>query len=240
MTARAAPAGGASSRQRIGLLGGTFDPVHRGHLRLARVAAARFRLDWVYFLPARRPWHKAAPGVSYEDRFAMVALALAGQPRFQPLAVPSRGARPTYSVDEVAWVARRHPRARLYFLIGADAFAAIGTWKNYRRLLASVEFIVAPRAGFGLPDLAAALPPGLGARTAGGALRLAHGRAHWLAGFRAAGSSRQLRRLLAERHPAASRSVPARVLEYIERGSLYPAGGASISPRLGGDSSVPC
>ncbi|HZT74123.1 MAG TPA: nicotinate-nicotinamide nucleotide adenylyltransferase [Terriglobales bacterium] len=213
---RAAP----PAPRRIGLLGGTFDPIHRGHVALARAALGRFRLDRVYFLPARRPGHKAAPEAGFEDRYAMVALALAGQARMLPLATPAREGF-TYSIDDVTWTASRFPGARQFFLIGADAFAEIATWKSYRALLRRVEFIIAPRTGFDLDALAAALPRELGARAAGESLRLRVGRAHWLGEFRAPGRSTDLRRLLAERRPAARRRVPARVLEYIYRAGLY-------------------
>lgn len=229
----------AARPRRIGLLGGTFDPIHRGHLQMARLAAARYRLDWVYFLPARLPWHKHAPAASFEDRYAMLALALAAAPRWQPLAVPAAPGKPTYSVHEVAWVRRRHPRARLFFLVGADAFRDIQTWKDYHRLLGLCDFIVAPRAGLTLQRMAAGLSGGLVRAFGRRELRLRHSRVYWLEGFAAGASSHAIRAgLAAAARPldAAARRwaqarVPAAALAYLLRAGLYTAPPSTPRPR---------
>lgn len=215
--------------RRVGLLGGTFDPVHHGHLQLARAAMRRFGLDWVYFVPARRPWHKSPPRAEFEDRFAMVALALARTPRFQPLAIPAVAGRPTYSLDQARWLLRRLPRGtRLFFLIGADAFRLLPSWHEYGALLRLCEFIVAPRDG-------------VGAREAAAVTALAPGRVHWLSGFARVESSRALRSRAGRAAAGGSEAgraktggaappggapLPAAVAAYIRRAGLY-------SPRAG-------
>lgn len=139
---------------RIGLFGGTFDPIHNGHLAVARAARRRFRLDGIYFIPCGRPPHKDRPGLSpYLHRFTMVALACAGEPGFWPSLLEAgpdlRGRRRYYSIETVRRLRRQlGRRARLFFLLGADAFLYLPTWKHFRQLLRLCEFIVAARPGF--------------------------------------------------------------------------------------------
>jgi nicotinate-nucleotide adenylyltransferase len=128
------------------LFGGTFDPVHNGHLAIAREALLRFPLGCVLFVPAANPPHKlrgaAAP---YEDRVRMTELACAGEPRFRVSRIEENTER-SYSIDTIE---RLHAAAvgPLAFLIGADAFAEIETWHRWRDVVASVEFIVVTRPG---------------------------------------------------------------------------------------------
>ncbi|MGH9535654.1 MAG: nicotinate-nicotinamide nucleotide adenylyltransferase [Terriglobales bacterium] len=215
----------AAGALRVGILGGTFDPIHRGHLRLAAAAERRCRLDWVYFVPAARPGHKAAPRASYADRYAMVALALAGRRSWCPLAIPAPPGRLTYSLDQVGWIAQRHSRARLFFILGADAMVEIRSWWRYRRLLAACDFIVAPRAGLGLEAVGAALAgAGANLRTATRpeTFRLGRRQVFWLTHFREPAGSRQLRPRLGRAQPGAAASLlPARVAEYLRRGGFY-------------------
>jgi nicotinate-nucleotide adenylyltransferase len=128
------------------LFGGTFDPVHNGHLAIAREALARFDLDRVLFVPAANPPHKlrgaAAP---YEDRVRMTELACAGYPRFDVSRIEAGTVR-SYSIDTIE---RLHAAGvgPLAFLIGADAFAEIQTWHRWRDVIAAVEFLVVTRPG---------------------------------------------------------------------------------------------
>ncbi len=205
-------------RARIGLFGGTFDPIHQGHLQFARRAQRELRLDWIYFLPAPQPWHKAAPGASYPDRYAMTALALRGWQRASPLALPELAARPTYAVDEISAVRRRHPQARLFFLLGADALADLPHWKDYPRLAGLCDWVVAPRTGFSAPQpgaIPAAIPPA---------------RLHWLHRFHHPASSRRLRAQAAGHRSSAdppAAATPAVVAAYIARAGLYRVPAAS-------------
>src|SRR3974390_1701116 len=153
----------------IGLFGGTFDPVHRGHLNVARAAARHFRLREIWFVPADVPPHKQkVPLTSYFHRYSMVVLALANEHDFLPslLEAPEPEAhmepRPSYSIDTVRKVKAGLRRGdRLYFLIGIDAFRAIAKWHKAEELLRECEFIVAARPGYSLNDVARSLPESL-------------------------------------------------------------------------------
>jgi nicotinate-nucleotide adenylyltransferase len=153
----------------IALFGGTFDPIHRGHLNVARAAAERFKLKEVWFVPADIPPHKQKAAVtSYFHRYSMVALAVAGNKDFLPslLEAPDAEAhmerRPSYTVDTLRRVkAGLRKKDRLYFLIGIDAFRDIAKWYEAEALLRECEFIIAARPGYSLRDVAASLPKGL-------------------------------------------------------------------------------
>lgn len=212
---------GARGARRIGILGGTFDPIHRGHLALAAAAERRCRLDWIYFVPAAHPGHKAAPVARFADRYAMTALALTARRRWSPLAIPAPPDQPTHSIQQVGWVARQHPRARLFFILGADAMVELPTWHRYRELLGACDFVVAPRLGLGLQALAAALPPGMVLRTREGEVLAGRRQLWWLENFRELAGSRQLRASLGrnrQRYPAA---LPVAVAAYLRRGGFY-------------------
>ena len=133
---------------KLAIFGGTFDPIHDGHLVLARSAADRFELDRVLFVPAAHPPHKA--GVThapYADRVAMVELACRGEARFEVSRLEQDTAR-SYSIDTIEKVrATLAPTDQLYFLIGADAFAEIQTWYRWRDVVDSVRFLVVSRPG---------------------------------------------------------------------------------------------
>ena len=128
------------------IFGGTFDPIHSAHLIVAREAADAFHLDRVLFIPAANPPHKEA-ATSYEDRYAMVKLACQEDPRF----IASRleqGAEKNYSVYTIQKVRESEKTGgKLFFVIGADAFADIVSWHRWEEVVASVEFIVVTRPG---------------------------------------------------------------------------------------------
>lgn len=157
----------------IGLFGGTFDPIHRGHLALAQAAAEAFALGKVYFVAANAPPHKDQPLASFSDRYAMVALATAADNRFIPstLEAPLPPTAPAvkrkppdepprnYSIDTVRRFKSALRKAdRLFFVIGIDAFRDIAKWYRADELFAECEFIVASRPGYSLADVANALP----------------------------------------------------------------------------------
>ena len=150
---------------RIALFGGTFDPIHSGHLRVAEAAAGEFALDKLLFVPAAHPPHKHRLKLTpFAHRYAMVSLACASDPRFVPslLEAPTRDARPQYSVDTCTRARRElGARDRLFFLIGMDALLDLPHWKHYRRLLDLVNFIVVSRPGFDAADIWKILPEDL-------------------------------------------------------------------------------
>lgn len=130
-----------------GLFGGTFDPVHNGHITMAREAADRFGLARVFFVPAANPPHKAQGAAApYEDRVRMVELACAADARFEISRIEA-GPKKSYSIDTIERL-KAEGAGPLAFLIGADAFADIRTWHRWRDVVALVEFVVVTRPGF--------------------------------------------------------------------------------------------
>jgi nicotinate-nucleotide adenylyltransferase len=187
--------------QRIGLFGGTFDPIHSGHLQVAEKAANTFALDRVLFIPAANPPHKPAGEVApYPDRFRMCELACAPYPRFVVSDLES-GPGKSYTIHTVERVRRElFPDAELFFLIGADAFDELETWKRWRDLVKLTDFIVVSRPGatYHIPE---------GARV------------HQLDQIQIPVSSSQIRAKLARGEP--DPELPAAVLDYIREHGLY-------------------
>src|SRR6266568_5453968 len=156
----------------IGLLGGTFDPIHRGHLALAKAAQERCDLGRVLFIPANVPPHKQEQSMaSYFHRYAMVVLATANEKRFVPslLEAPEERAlvgkgkavasRANYTINTVRRLKQTLKKSdRLFFLIGMDAFAEIAKWHQAEALLRECDFIISSRPGYSLADVANALP----------------------------------------------------------------------------------
>ena len=160
----------------IGLFGGSFDPIHRGHISLARAAAVRCSLHKVLFVPAGVPPHKQKhPLTPFVHRYAMVALATQNEKRFTPslleapeIELPSpakrkvNAPRPNYTIDTVRLLRSSLKNVdKIFFLIGIDAFREIAKWHEARALLAECDFIVASRPGYSLRDVAEALPEDL-------------------------------------------------------------------------------
>ncbi len=148
---------------RVALFGGTFDPIHCGHLAAARAAREALRLDQVHFIPSGRPPHRRDGITGYEHRYTMVALACAGEPAFVPSLIerPEAAARQRvhYSILTVRRFSRRlGPDDRLFFIIGADAFLEFRTWRKWRELLNATDFIVISRPGFPLERIPEVLP----------------------------------------------------------------------------------
>jgi nicotinate-nucleotide adenylyltransferase len=222
-------------QQSVALYGGSFDPVHLGHLAVARAAAERFALARVYFVPADVQPLKARQAVTnYYHRHAMLALALEGEARLVPslLEAPeivrASGQPASYTVDTVARMrARMKPGTRLYFLMGMDAFAQIAKWRSAVELLRSVEFIVASRPGFRLSDAARALPAELRPDEAGakrlmesGSLETNGARLHLLPGVDEDVSATEIREAV-RRGVGLERLVPRGVAEYITKLKIY-------------------
>lgn len=133
---------------KLALFGGTFDPIHNAHLSLARMAAGRFHLDRVLFVPAFHPHHKGGiTHAPYEDRVRMAELACRDQPRFEVSRLEEGTAR-SYSIDTIEKLrAGLALEDELYFLIGADAFAELRTWHRWQDVARSVSFLVVSRPG---------------------------------------------------------------------------------------------
>jgi nicotinate-nucleotide adenylyltransferase len=157
----------------IAIFGGSFDPIHNGHLSVARAADRRFNFDELHFIPASRPPHKLKQHLApFPHRFAMVSLASTEHPHFVPSLAEAgedfSGTQLHYSVDTVRYF--RHvyhgPGDRLFFIIGADAFLDIPMWKEYETLLTLCDFIIANRPGIRAEALRLVIPPDLMARAA--------------------------------------------------------------------------
>src|SRR6478672_1309982 len=159
----------------IGLFGGTFDPIHKGHLALALAARERCDLGRVYFVPTNAPPHRTAqPVASYFHRYAMTALATQGEKALVASLLEAPGefviqdkknikasvaSAPNYSIDTIRKLKQSLKEIdRLFFLIGIDAFKDIAKWREAEALFSECEFIIASRPGFSLADVAAALP----------------------------------------------------------------------------------
>ena len=149
----------------IALFGGTFDPIHTGHVQAARAAIRMFRLDRVLFVPTGRPPHKRGDHLTpFPHRYGMTVLACAGDRRLIPslLEAPSAEGKTCYSIDTVRRVRRSlHMDDSLFFLIGVDAFLDLPHWKEYRRLLDLVDFIVVSRPGFDVDEIRKVVPDGM-------------------------------------------------------------------------------
>ena len=141
----------------IALFGGTFDPIHAGHLQAARAAMREFSLDRVLFIPTGSPPHKHNDHLTpFVQRYGMVVLACAGDVRMIPslLEAPRPDGRPSYSIDTVRKARRLLGKAdHLFFLIGVDAFLDLPLWREYRQLLDLVDFIVVSRPGFDAKEI---------------------------------------------------------------------------------------
>lgn len=137
--------------RRIGLFGGTFDPPHNAHLALARQALADLALDELRWIPAGQPYQKARPITPAVHREAMVHEAIAGEPRFMLERCELERPGPSYTIDTVRELQAREPGAHWFLLIGADQYAGLPTWREWRELLERVTLAVARRPGAASP-----------------------------------------------------------------------------------------
>lgn len=134
------------SKLRLGVMGGTFDPIHHGHLVAASEVAAALSLDEVIFVPTGEPWQKSEV-TEGEHRYLMTVIATASNPRFKVSRVDIDRVGPTYTVDTLLDIRAAYPDAELYFISGADAIAQIVTWKNIQDLWQLAHFVAVSRPG---------------------------------------------------------------------------------------------
>jgi nicotinate-nucleotide adenylyltransferase len=209
----------------VGILGGTFDPIHNAHLRLAQEAERRFGLETVLFIPAGRPWHRASPLASAEHRLAMVHLAVAGHPRFSVDDTEVRTEAPGYTVDTLERLRREFgPTRPLVLLLGADAFLGLPGWHRWQAVLELAHVGVATRPG---NDLVAAAMPALLAQEYQRRLsepeRLAQRPAGAIAPFILSAGTVSSTAVRAQRGAGADIRdlLPDRVVDYIDLHHLY-------------------
>ena len=144
---------------RLGILGGTFNPVHLAHLQMARDAMEQCGLERVLFMPAATPPHKPLAGeLSFEHRFAMVELAIENEPRFDACDLEGRRGGKSYSVESLETLGRMYPSDELFFLMGMDSFAEIHLWRRYPRLFELAHLVVLMRPGTEFEDPLSAAP----------------------------------------------------------------------------------
>lgn len=231
----------------IGLFGGTFDPIHKGHLALAQAARERCLLGRILFVPTNLPPHKSAlPVASYFHRYAMTALACAADKVFVPslleapagfgvedkkAAKASVAPEPNYSIDTIRKLKRELKISdRLFFLIGMDAFKDISKWHQAEALFSECAFLVASRPGYSLADVASALPEKLRPRMevtkpfsrqpATGDLVLPGATVHLLDKINQKVSATEIRAAIRARRPV-KRFLAQSVEEYIKKEGLY-------------------
>ncbi|AEN09894.1 MULTISPECIES: nicotinate-nucleotide adenylyltransferase [unclassified Streptomyces] len=145
------PTGGG--KRRLGVMGGTFDPIHHGHLVAASEVAAQFHLDEVVFVPTGQPWQKSHKTVSpAEDRYLMTVIATASNPQFSVSRSDIDRAGPTYTIDTLRDLRDVHGDADLFFITGADALSQILTWRDAEELFSLSHFIGVTRPGHLLTD----------------------------------------------------------------------------------------
>jgi nicotinate-nucleotide adenylyltransferase len=218
---------GTGHRRSVALFGGTFDPLHAGHIAVAQAAQRRFHLDAIHFIPSSRPPHKSQRELTpFIHRYAMVALGCAEHSGFVPsLAEAPAGGPPHifYTIDTVRRFHREHPDDHLYFIVGADQFLELPTWKNYESLLDACDFIIASRPGFRLDALRLVIPPeklGRSAAPDAHTIMLRKSAVHLLTTVASHVSSTEVRERL-EKKQTIHGLVPARVEEYILGQGLY-------------------
>lgn len=222
----------------IGLFGGTFDPVHRGHIALAQAAMERCKLHRVYFVAANVPPHKQRqPLAPFLHRYAMLALATAAEKAFVPslLEAPevngAKKEKPNYTIDTIRRLKQSLKNSdRVFLLIGMDAFADISKWHQAEALFRECEFIVAGRPGYSLADVANALPESMRPRAEvmkpfqkhapTGDLVLSSATIHLLGDLKEPASATAIRQAVAAGKPLGRFLDPA-VADYIKKMALY-------------------
>ena len=196
---------------RVGLFGGSFDPVHRGHVEPVLAARRELALERVVYLPTAQPPHKSerrfAPAAA---RLAMVELALIDEPQLTVSDVELTPGVPAYTIDSIEHFARLHPQADLVLLLGEDSLVALPGWRRWREIVERAEIGVLARRGFDPEAVLATLPGELQRARAVGRLR-------FVANDPIDVSSSELRRLLAAGGEPPAGAVPELVLKYLRK-----------------------
>jgi nicotinate-nucleotide adenylyltransferase len=199
---------------RLGLFGGTFDPIHMGHLILAEACREACGLDRVWFVVAGEPPHKPGGRTSVADRLEMVRIAIAGHPAFEASDIEAKRPGPHYSVETLEAMRRDHPDDELFFLIGADSLADLPAWREPGRIAQLATIVVVNRPGIEEADPSALPDFGPGSHPMA-----------WVSIPPVGIASSDLRRRLAEGR-SIRYMVPRGVEAYIEAQGLYRDGGA--------------
>ncbi|AKK03771.1 nicotinate-nucleotide adenylyltransferase [Corynebacterium epidermidicanis] len=197
--------------KRIGIMGGTFDPIHNGHLVAGSEVASRYDLDLVIYVPTGQPWQKADRKVSEaEDRYLMTVIATASNPDFTVSRVDIDRGGETYTIDTLHDLRKQFPDAELFFITGADALAKIVTWRDWDKMFQLAHFVGVTRPGY---ELESDVDP-----------EIHRGRISLLEIPAMAISSTDCRARAAEGRPVWY-LVPDGVVQYIAKRRLYQLGG---------------
>lgn len=215
------------SERRIGAYGGTFDPVHSGHIEVARAVSREFELDRMLLIPAHRPPHKDALSISDAyHRYAMVVLATLDEPRISVSTIELESPDKPYSFETVERLKQSYgPEAELFFVVGADSFEEINTWREPVRLLASANLIAVTRPGYEVRTSHLPEPMRASIVDLRGSIALDHGhrngcRVYLTDCANNDVSSTEIRRRVRARESIAD-LAPARVARYVEKYGLY-------------------
>lgn len=199
---------------RLGLYGGSFDPVHRGHLEPVREAMEELALDRVVYLPTAHPPHKGGHELTSPfHRYVMVELALLDDVRLV-VSHHELVEGVSYTVETLRHYRRLHPEADLFFLLGSDSFVELGTWREWRELPRLARLVVLRRPGWEEAAAVESLPPAL-------AELVARGDVHFASNRPIDAAATELRRRLTEEREEVGDELPARVLQYIRKYDLY-------------------
>jgi len=198
---------------KIGILGGSFDPIHAGHLAIAEAARERHGLEKVLLIPAGRPPHKPGDLAPAADRLAMLRLAVEGRPGLEASDIEIQRHGPSYTVDTLEHLARAVPEADLFFIIGVDSLHEFFGWRNAKRILELARIVTVTRPGWGA-DFDPASFPGVPAET----IRRIEADHVEIPGV--AAESTRIREAVRRGEPI-DRDVPANVADYIRRRGLY-------------------
>jgi nicotinate-nucleotide adenylyltransferase len=211
---------------KIGILGGTFNPIHFAHLRIAEEVGDRFGLDRVVFMPAAAPPHKPLAGdLPFELRHAMVRLAVADNPRFTVSDLEGQRGGKSYSIDTLRALRAQHLDDEFFFIVGSDSFRDFSSWREYASIFQISNVVVVERPGAVIAALDASLPVAIAREFCyyGAEKRLAHRSGYsvyYLEGLPLAISSSAIRELVRQGR-SIGYLVPAPVANYIKEQRLY-------------------
>ena len=211
---------------KIGIIGGTFNPIHLAHLRIAEEVRDRLALDRVIFIPAAKPPHKELDGdLSFEHRLKMVELAIADNPGFSVSTLEEERGGTSYSVHTLAELRSMYPEDDLYFIIGSDSFQEISSWYRFTEIFSMCNIAVVERPGSEIKDISTPLPVAMAAEFCydSAEIRLTHRSGFsvfYLAGIPLAISSSEIRNLARGGH-SLRYLLPERVVGYIEEKRIY-------------------
>ena len=190
---------------RLGILGGTFNPIHNGHLFAAEYLCRKLDIKQVIFVPCGVPPHKKTPLISAAHRCNMVEMAIADIPIFSLSTIETQATGKSYTIDTVTKIKEANPKSEIYFFVGADNIVEIPSWKNYLKLLKECKFTAISRPGYNNVTIPESIPKGSIRFVSAPSLNI---------------SSTNIRKLILEEQKVRD-MIPEKVYEYILKNNLY-------------------